>query len=603
MKLSIRYKILLIIIFLTLCSVGVMLTVSVKTFEKDKIAYVYDTNLQLSKSISTQISTEIYSTFNGVKVILQDYINTGSFSDFSKTAFDSDKSIVNISVYDLSQGQVLKQLQKDGYDAQNLINFQFILSQLQAKNSYKVYNVNKVGSSTTLALVEKFKNTNTNQELVFVVIKDFKQLFDSFRAPKSQEILLINADVDTLIDAGVGDSNVSNSLVKSELKKKISSLQGSGQIFELKSGSKILLSSLVPVLPAGLYVVALVDKNLALSAIAEMVKRSILFALLLFGVIAFLSLIVSGQLTTALLKLTDAVNKFSAGKFDTRVQIKSSDEVGLLANGFNLMATRVTQLMSESVEKARMEGELKTAKTVQETLFPSENLNLSWLRIAGFYEPASECGGDWWYYSIINEDLAYLWIGDATGHGAAAALLTSAARSAASLVEASGKNAAESLAMLNKALYDVSKGKLMMTFFLAIYNRKTKMLTYSNASHDPPFLLRYKEGVLKKKDLEPLNENVGNRLGQSSSSEYQVVQVQLASKDRIFFYTDGLADVANLKNEPWGERECLKTFLKLNENFTDIFKIRDDFVTTFQDFRQKKELKDDVTFFTLEIGE
>jgi len=603
MKLSIRYKILLIIIFLTLCSVGVMLTVSVKTFEKDKIAYVYDTNLQLSKSISTQISTEIYSTFNGIKIILQDYINTGNFSDFSKSAFESDKSIMNISVYDLSQGSLLKQLERNGFNAQDLIQFQQILGQLKAGKTYKVYNVNKIQSSTTLALVEKFKNTNTNQELVFIVIKDFKQLFENFRAPKSQEIILINADVETLIDAGEESSNVSSPLIKSELRKKISSLQGSGQIFELKNETKILLSSLVPVLPTGLYVVALVDKNLALSASAEMVKRSILFALLLSGVIAFISLIISGQLTTALLKLTDAVNKFSAGKFDTRVQIKSSDEVGLLANGFNLMATRVTQLMSESVEKARMEGELKTAKTVQETLFPSENLNLPWLRIAGFYEPASECGGDWWYYSIINEDLAYLWIGDATGHGAAAALLTSAARSAASLVEAAGKNVAESLSMLNKSLYDVSKGKLMMTFFLGIYNRKTKILTYANASHDPPFLLRYKEGVLKKKDLEPLNESVGNRLGQSASSAYEIVQVQLSSKDRIFFYTDGLADVSNLKNEPWGERECLKTYLKLNENFPNIFQIRDDFVNTFQQFRQKKDLKDDVTFFTLEIGE
>lgn len=120
--------------------------------------------------------------------------------------------------------------------------------------------------------------------------------------------------------------------------------------------------------------------------------------------------------------------------------------------------------MSETAEKARMESELQTAKTVQETLFPAFQNTFENLQIAGHYEPASECGGDWWYYYKTNNKII-LCIGDATGHGAPAALITSAARSAASVTENLNLEAHQIMHYLNKAIYDVSRGRVMMDFF------------------------------------------------------------------------------------------------------------------------------------------
>src|SRR5205823_2940179 len=109
-------------------------------------------------------------------------------------------------------------------------------------------------------------------------------------------------------------------------------------------------------------------------------------------------------------------------------------EVGGLAESFNYMAAEVSRLMSETAEKARMQSELATVKTVQETLFPASQSQFGPIRIKGHFEPASECGGDWWNYSRV-EDKIFLWIGDATGHGAPAALITGAACSAAAVIE------------------------------------------------------------------------------------------------------------------------------------------------------------------------
>ena len=63
------------------------------------------------------------------------------------------------------------------------------------------------------------------------------------------------------------------------------------------------------------------------------------------------------------------------------------------------MTVEIKRLLKETAEKARMESELLTAHTVQETLFPPSHFKNDILEIMGFYQPASECGGDWWFYN------------------------------------------------------------------------------------------------------------------------------------------------------------------------------------------------------------
>ncbi|MGZ3722839.1 MAG: AAA family ATPase, partial [Bdellovibrionales bacterium] len=77
------------------------------------------------------------------------------------------------------------------------------------------------------------------------------------------------------------------------------------------------------------------------------------------------------------------------------------------------------RLYHQQGEAVRMQNELVTAHAVQEMLFPAPVFEIPNVRIAGYYQPATECGGDWWSYSKIG-DWIYVYIGDATGHGAPA---------------------------------------------------------------------------------------------------------------------------------------------------------------------------------------
>ncbi|MNT29941.1 Phosphoserine phosphatase RsbU [compost metagenome] len=193
----------------------------------------------------------------------------------------------------------------------------------------------------------------------------------------------------------------------------------------------------------------------------------------------------------------------------------------------------------------------------------------------------------------------FLWIGDATGHGAPAALITSAAKSASTIIERLNISPAKAMELLNRSIYDVSKGRIMMTFFLASFDTETGELVYCNASHEAPFLMKKGEAALKKKDLIPLNEVNNPRLGQARDSQYEQTSVQVEPGDAVFFYTDGIPDIQNPGKEAWGEREFLKALIAANKEYPPVDQSVAQFVRSFQGHRQGAPLIDDVTFFVV----
>ena len=280
-----------------------------------------------------------------------------------------------------------------------------------------------------------------------------------------------------------------------------------------------------------------------------------------------------------------------------QLKVRSSDEVGALAENFNIMAGEISRLMKETASKARMEKELETAKTVQETLFPpSQSLDHA-LKISGYYQPAGECGGDWWHYGRIGTK-TYLWIGDATGHGAPAALITSAAKSAASIIEIlAAVTPAVAMQLMNRAIYSTSKGKMLMTFFLASFDETTGDLTYCNASHDPPFLLKHSAGPYKKSDILTLNDVNNPRLGQKPDTAFKQTTIKLSPGDMVFFYTDGVLDLHDPKAEVWGERRWIKCVLECATQTKKTEDTMSAVIKQINDYRQGAELIDDVTCF------
>lgn len=601
--LSIRYKILLLLTSLPLITLTVYLVLALKIFEDDKIAYVFDSSSSMSGTMAAQIKTQLNAVLGTTKPIFQDYLSQQKFSSVGESIFQNEFNLESIVVFKPGAGGAYEKSallekvpgQTDGVLSTLQNQMPAYFAEVEASRRL----VKVPFSDDRVFIMEKVSDETNTRNTVFLVIVKMSEASEMFRAAMSQKMYLISSDGTVMFGPDGMPGQKLQSTVSPQFLEGTSKQIAQGAETDRSVDGKELLVSFSRAGFGDLIVVTTVEKEKALGAVQILIRKSLIFFGILISVTVILSLFASSGLTQALTQLFDATKKVAEGDFNIRVDVKSNDEVGSLADNFNIMAAEVSRLLDQTAEKARMESELQTAKTVQETLFPETQAKIGPLSIAGYYEPASECGGDWWHYCQIGNKI-FLWIGDATGHGAPAALITSAAKSASTIIERLNITPSKALELLNRSIYDVSKGRIMMTFFLASFDLDTGELAYCNASHEAPFLMKKNEGgTLKKKDLVPLNEVNNPRLGQARDSVYEQTTIQVEPGDLVFFYTDGIPDIQNPGKEAWGEREFIKALIAANKDFPGVNDSVERFAMSFQAHRQGAPLIDDVTFFVV----
>ena len=306
----------------------------------------------------------------------------------------------------------------------------------------------------------------------------------------------------------------------------------------------------------------------AFLAAKVLTERSIFFGLFFIVIAMIIGIIFAKSLTNPIERLFRGTKVIAAGKFEERVLVDTGDEIGVLAESFNYMAGRILTLLGQEKDKVRMEEELKVAKLVQDSFFPANRLRIGCVEIAAYYTPAAECGGDWWWCVPVGERVMLL-VGDATGHGVPAALITATAASCCTTIRELGatkpeilNSPAEILRLLNKAVYGAAQGKILMTFFIAIVDPVKMLITYSNASHNPPYLYKFKERDPDKKDLKPLQDAVSLRLGHEPDAAYTDAVAEIAPNDVMVLFTDGFIECTNRNKEEYGNRRFIKSILK-----------------------------------------
>lgn len=608
-KISLKYKVMVLLSVMPMIFLGSYLLIVINVFKKDKIAYIYDSSSSVNRSIASQTKGVFLSIIQSVKPIIQDRLSQGSFLKNSTELFNDLEDVLSISQLNISQNHI----QLGDHLSKNPEEFETLKNTLALEEISKDIISNFLPHDTTAEPAKEYFRTPFSNNNGMIILKyyidktkevhffaiTFKslELASLFSKNPHQKYFLTTQDGQILYQSSLSKPTsplipVLSSLFFSQIKsKKIN--EGTDL---LKLNNESYLTSYNRAGFSDLVVITLINEKESLSAIKELVAKSILFGGILLCVALIVSIIGSEKLTSALRELSRATQKISKGEFGTIIKVTSADEVGELAQKFNLMSQEIKRLMSETAEKARMENELNTAKTVQETLFPPHFSRYENFSVAGHYEPASECGGDWWYYTKLENKLI-LFIGDATGHGAPAALITSAARSAASVIQSMEIEVSEVMSLLNRAIYDVSKGQLMMTFFIGIIDLQTNQMTYSNASHESPYLVRGKNTISSKKDLIPLLSVNNERLGHKKDTRYDQDSIQLEPHDFMFFYTDGIADIRNSEGQSLGERQFIKTVIKTMEYRSNPETFVKTLNSNLSEFRQLSSLPDDVTYF------
>lgn len=598
--LSLRYKLLGLLTLIPAVSLAIYFFQARDIFIEDKIAYVHDSSAAVAKSLSTQVRAEVNSFLEVVRPIISNYdqierkFNPTAlklFQDANRIdavlVFQKNRRGQYVRIGELTRGgqyvdafKIDKKLINDSVTKAAATEVNLSAPDYLEKHLVVSYRAGKAEDSSHIVLVGLYRAADLRAGIV-----------DS----KLYKMYLVDKSGNVFVGADSGKDNA-------EVFRKVNQAKLPDGSLEVSEGTERLVGY-SDVQLSGLNVVAVVQKKDALSAVSYLIIYSLVFIGAIIALTFIIAFIASIQLTSALRDLYEATKQIAKGDFSIRVERQSNDEVGGLADGFNFMAEEVSRLMKDTADKARMQGELETVKIVQETLFPEDKTQIGDFNISGHFEPASECGGDWWNYSQIDDKL-FLWIGDATGHGAPAAMVTSAAKAAATIVEdLPDMTPAKALTIMNKAIHETSKGGILMTFFVASIDLKTGDMVYSNASHEPPFIMRKKEGKFTKKDLEPLLDSNGSRLGDNKDAVYNEGKVKLNPGDSMLFYTDGIVDLESPDGAVWGERGFIRTLVQSVQQGPALEPKMIHLKQKISDFRADTELVDDITLFMCQYEE
>ena len=275
----------------------------------------------------------------------------------------------------------------------------------------------------------------------------------------------------------------------------------------------------------------------------------------LFALIGTVLAILQGlSISRPIKQLAWRADQIARGDLGARVEITSSDEIGLLGTNFNFMADQISILLEQTAEKARIEQELEVAKAIQETLVPtSDPIDHGVLKFAGFYQPAAQTGGDWWSWHELVGGKVLLVIGDVTGHGVPSAMITAAAKAAcdvARYVYRDDVTVTGLLEIMNHAIFESAQRRFVMTCFASIVDTQRRTITYANAGHNFPYLFRAGDG---RGEFGSLMIR-GNRLGDDRDSRYEAKTTELIPGDVLVWYTDGIVECENMAGEEYGEK-------------------------------------------------
>lgn len=600
---SLRYKILIVVTGIPLVSLVIFYLMVSDLFKTDKQAYIYNQVQTHARSKASSVSAEIASAFNSLKAIDQTVhpsshrmTRTGHYVFYSNSEIDGFVSILVDK-----QGRMLRATKpyiKPGKKkARNNLNFNFAKRYLHPPKVLHRLNmrpmlIQSIKSHPNHLAVTILNKTSKDQRVLSGIFKK-EALSLIFKSENNDQIMLASRDTGLIL--GKPDSKYFETVHAFAQKATLPEITKEFDINETKYIASMIETSIPEV-----YVSNGVLLSEAYKATEYLTWKTLIFCIALFSLTIIIAIFSTHPVTNSIERLSDATNKIAAGDFNIEVKTTTGGEIGQLAGNFRAMALKVKTLIEETQDKARMEAELKTAQAVQELLLPEPVFRNTDVSINGAAIAAEECGGDWWYHYQTAEYF-FVFIGDATGHGAPAALITSAARSAVAMMQKMEvKDPSVILENLSEAIYGTSKGNMVMTGFLMRIDKSSGEVVYSNASHDPPYLLRGDaKPPFKWKNLEPLMDNIGPRLGEHSGQTYTTDTFQLSPGDRMLLYTDGIFEIKNKEGIMLKERTFLKYCADLYSkpgNNSIVPKL----VSYVDSYTGKNSLVDDITLISVD---
>ena len=339
---------------------------------------------------------------------------------------------------------------------------------------------------------------------------------------------------------------------------------------------------------------------------AEVNKYSFRFFIRIVGMaiinLTLIYFLVSKLINTPIKHLIHDVSQLALGNLDIKIDINSKDELGLLAQTFNKMATNLKESIETNIRECsiseRIHTELSIATQIQTSMLPyvfPPFPDRTEFDIYASMFPVKEIGGDFYDFHLLDKDNLVIVIADVSGKGVPAALFMVITKTLMQATCSTSRSPKTVFEIVNNKLCESNEASMFVTAFIGFYNIPTGRFVYTNAGHNPPLVKKHNGNYefIKTKPCVVLAwmENI----------EYTEEEIILEPGDTIFLYTDGVTEAMNTNKDLFTDSRLLKALNK-HKNYSPE-KLLSAIKLEVNNFADGAEQADDIAMLALRVNE
>ena len=341
--------------------------------------------------------------------------------------------------------------------------------------------------------------------------------------------------------------------------------------------------------------VGYVHLGLSRAVIQRAIKEAyqgVIYVAVLFTALGIVGVfILTGFVVRDLKRLAEDIAEIGKGNLDHPVQVRSRDEVGMIAYAVRKMARNLKEAQEKLLETERFKHEVEIAQRIQTILLPKSLPQIPGYQISGFYRAARLVGGDYYDFVRMAGGRWGFILADVAGKGVGASLIMVMTRTLVNVEAPFTEDPKDLLTTLHNELVGEIPEDMFVTAVVGVLEPKEGRLKLASAGHNPPVFWRRGKAVL----LEMEGAVLGLPLltPEQYSEAMEVKELLLEPGDLLVAYTDGVTEAMNARGEQFGEERLLAVVQEAGAGSAEA--VKEAILDALEEFTRGAEQSDDIT--------
>ncbi len=324
--------------------------------------------------------------------------------------------------------------------------------------------------------------------------------------------------------------------------------------------------------------------------------------LIIEGTAFVMGLALAKSITGSVHELFTGTERVRAGDLKHRIQVRTRDQLGQLAESFNSMIGSIERLVKQVAEKKRLEEELRIARDIQVSLLPSGSVDMPGVNLTAMCVPAREVGGDYYDFFRLGPDRLGILIADVSGKGTSAAFYMAELKGLVLSLSQVHDSPKQLLIEVNRLISDNLDTRSFITMTYAVLDMAAGALTHARAGHTPLIYLPSGEPTPRAQVLAPDGLVLGLRFDGIAEKFEQLLEehtLPVGPGDVIALYTDGVSEAMNPESDFFGESRLSEVIEAHGHRSSD--DLKHEVLNEVESFVDGAEQHDDMTMILVKV--